>query len=289
VILRGAGRAAATCGELVQGALTDGTAFQVTLPIDRWAEVRVTVRTSHGPSGSPAIRGIPHERWKLGAAIDQAVMQFVPGASDVEVAHSSPIPVGEGFGSSTADVVAGWRAVASAAGATLSPAEVTARAGQLEPTDGTAFERIVAVTRSGAVLREWRWTPQFVVVAARDGRRVDTMGADIAAFSRDAQIYEDVLGDLDRAAASHDAGAFARAATTSAQLHARRAPATDVVHGLLDVVCDGDAGALGVAVGHTGSCGALLLPRGAGRPAIERAVDAVRRSTGRPAGVYHSL
>ena len=289
MILRGVGRAAATCGELVQGALTDGTLFQVTLPIDLRAEVRVTIRTSTTRAGPAVIDRIPSERWKLRTAIERAVTQFVPTATEVDVLHRSSIPVGEGFGSSTADLVAGWRAVAAAAGAAMSPAELSARAGELEPTDGSAFERIVAVTRTGAVLREWPWTPRFVVVAASDGTRVDTMSADIAACSSDAAVYENVLRDLDRGAASHDVHAFARAATTSAQLHARRAPATAVVHALLDVVRDGDIGALGVAVGHTGSCGALLLVHDASERVIARAVDAVRRSTGHDGDVYNSL
>ncbi len=278
----GVGRAPGTCGELVQGALPDGTCFQVTLPVDVWAEVGVRLV----PAAGTAVVGIGDGLWKLRRAVALALDRFGMGPARAEVVRVNPLAVGQGFGSSTADVVAGLRAVAAAAGYRPSPEELTELAATVDPADGVAFERIVAVSRRGRLLRDWTWQPRFHVVAVSTGTVVDTVAADVARYLRCAGEYEALLSELDGAAARRDERRFARVATASAHLHS--AMVGTPLLGLLSGVY-AESGALGIAVAHTGSCAGLLLPAGATRGAVLGAARAVGAATGLRPMLFTSL
>lgn len=279
---RGTGRAAGTCGELVQGVLQDGTAFQVSLPIDRWAEVEVEIT----PGVTATVEGAnPASLWKMRRAAEEAIAALGLAPSRVKIIRRNALPVGEGFGSSTADVIATWRAIANAAGRELSAEELTVHAGRIEPTDGSAFERVVAVSRSGHLLREWDWSPSFTVLAVRTGVQVETLDADVTTGCL-GERYELLLASLDAAAMSHDAAAFAAAATESARLHAWRTGNDLVVdlERLLDAV-----GAIGLVAAHTGSCAALLFPPETRLEELDRATSIIESATRLPTWTFQSL
>lgn len=268
----GSGRAAGTCGELVQGALPDGTLFQVTLPVDVWARVDVDLCDGSGAG----IVGVPARLWKLRAAIDVALERHGTDQRHVGVRRRSHLPVGQGFGSSTADVVAGLRAVAAATGGRLSADELTGLAASVEPSDGVAYESVVAVSRDGGLVRHWAWAPRFVVVAVTSGREVDTVASDVGRYRRGAAAYADLLDQLDDAAQRRDATGFAAAGTASALLHAELVD-VPVLTPLLGAARE--CRALGVVVAHTGACAAVLLPHDAERSVVRRAAGVVARWT----------
>ncbi|BAS29330.1 GHMP family kinase ATP-binding protein [Limnochorda pilosa] len=103
-----AASAPGTCGELVQGTLR-GEPFLVSCPISWRACARVVLRRERGLCVSG-----PRGRWKSLRAVRAALRLL--GVEDVraELSLSSPLPVGKGMGSSTAEVLAA--AAATAAG-----------------------------------------------------------------------------------------------------------------------------------------------------------------------------
>lgn len=280
-MIKGSGHAAGTCGELVQGVLPDGTAFQVSLPIDRWAEVEVEIT----PTASTTVEGVSASWWKMRRAAEDAIDEFGVAPSRVNIVRRNALPVGEGFGSSTADVIATWRAVANAVGSELHAEELTLRAARLEPTDGSAFERVVAISRAGHVLREWDWSPSFTVLSVRTGIPVSTLKADVATDGLAAR-YESLLACLDAAATTHDTIAFGAAASESARLHAQRTnnDLLSRLEPLVDVV-----EAIGLVAAHTGSCAALLFPVDMAPKDLERATSIVEAATGLPTWRARSL
>lgn len=111
----GVGTGVGTCGELVQGVMSDGRNFHVTYPITMSSTVTVRLRESN----EWEMKGIPSGRRKLSKAIQTCAERVGHGPKEVHVEHSSDLEVGKGLGSSTADIVAAARAVAAAAGEEL--------------------------------------------------------------------------------------------------------------------------------------------------------------------------
>lgn len=255
--MRGLGTASGTCGELVQGVTSGGSAFQVTLPIDLGAEVSVEVQ----PSNAVSVDAPPWMQ-KARAAATETLALLGVGDHEVVLRHKSALPVGKGMGSSTADVVATARAVADAFGRVLTPEELASIAGGIEPSDGTMHERIVAVRRDGRLLRSWSWTPTFVAVVLIPEHAHDT-APNLPDVPGTHAEYDALLLALDDAVTHRDAAGFARAGATSAALH------RDWIGSEWDL--DDDArslGAVGWNIAHTGSVAGVLFTD----------VDAARRA-----------
>ena len=262
MIRAGRGFAAGTCGELVQGALGDGEAFQVSLPIA--AGTQVWVRCAG--ADAVAVECDPGLA-KLAASIRATLELLDAGPQRVTVRRGSDLPTGTGMGSSTADIVAAARAVAAAFGVRLTAGDLAGLAGGIEATDGSMYRGMTLVRRRGGALRRWRWTPRFtaLVLVPRSVVCTDAVAVDALRSDR----YDGLVDDLDRAADRGDRRPFLSAARTSARLHHeilgnRWAPD-------LDPLVAG-AGALGAAIAHTGTVAGLLYePTADGRRAARSA------------------
>ena len=249
----GTGSACGSCGELVQGVLPDGTEFQVTLPIDRLSFARVTVRDS----STWAVDVRPPDRTKAAAAA-MATAQYI-GSSPlrIAVAIDSDLPIGAGLGSSTADVVASVRATADALATTLTPHEIGAIAGAIEPTDGTMHPGMCVTDRRGGLLETLPWAPTFhVVVLVPEGVTVTTEDVALDRQRDRAASYARLLDGLRRASRRHAPGPFADAAIASTALH------QDVLPNPLAALAPAlahETRAAGWNVAHTGSALGLLF------------------------------
>lgn len=245
--------AAGTCGELVQGFTAAGVPFHVTCPIARTATVTVTVRpaaaltiTQIGPGLSKVAQAIRHTARLLG--LDQL---------EVQVEHWSDLDIGKGMGSSTADIVAAARALAAAADQTLSPAQLASIATAIESSDGSMYPGLVAFNhKTGDVLEQFSWWPQFVILMITPDQRFNTESADFSGKERFGSEFDDILDKLRKAAAQQDASAFAQAATRSASINQQFVP--NPYHALIANRID-EFGALGINVGHTGTVLGLLF------------------------------
>ena len=268
----GVATAAGTCGELVQGTLSDGRAFHVTCPINKVTRVAVALRASR----QWRIEGVPAGRHKLERAIRQTAETLGTGPYEVLVRHSSALEVGKGLGSSTADVVAGARATASALGLGLDEHVLATLAASIETSDGSMYREIVAFDgRAGALVRRYDWWPQFAVVLVVPPTSLDTDSVDFSGQAKHGARYERILAELDRAAVGRDGAAFASAATASAR-HNQSFVANPWLD-LLETEAE-HLGASGVNVAHTGTCLGMLFLRspGSGGSALEANVVRTR-------------
>src|SRR4029077_7123590 len=111
-VREGRGTAPGTCGEFAQGILSDGTPFHVTCPINKSATVVAGLRDAK----TLKILGLGEHHRKLELAIQYTVELLDLGAVEVTIRHWSDLDIGKGMGSSTADVLAGVRAIADAVG-----------------------------------------------------------------------------------------------------------------------------------------------------------------------------
>ena len=268
----GAATGAGTCGELVQGVLGDGRSFHVTCPINRGSRVTLKLRESR----QWRIEGVPAGRHKLERAIRLTAETLAGGPYEVRVEHSSELEVGKGLGSSTADVVAGARATASALGLDM---DEDALAASIEVSDGSMYPEIIAFDgRAGVPIRRYDWWPQFAVVLVTPATSIDTDSVDFTGQASLSARYDRIVADLDLAVGARDGRAFARAATDSARLN--QAFVTNPWLDLLERETP-RLGADGVNVAHTGTCLGMLflLPATCGARATEESAAVRRRAS----------
>lgn len=175
--------------------------------------------------------------------------------------HDSPIPVGRGCASSTADVLATVRAVASACGATLDASQQAHLVSRVESSDGLSYPGMSAVNhRTGQLLRTLPWTPRFELVAVLPDRALDTAAVTFTGKPSTGRVYDRLLVELVDACVQRDVRAVADAATTSALLNQLWVH-NQLLERLLEQAPA--VGALGVAVAHTGTAAAWLFEPGA--------------------------
>jgi uncharacterized protein involved in propanediol utilization len=174
----------------------------------------------------------------------------------------SNAPIGIGAGSSTGDVVAAIRAVNEACRAGLTPMEVARLAVDTEtaidPIMLRASPEVLFTYRNGTVLERFsRCLPSVRVLGFTDGQPVDTVNHPPARYDR-VQIaeFEELRNRLRRAIDRADTADIGRIATRSAEINQAYLPKPSWLL-LRDIVRD--AGAIGLAVSHSGSAVALLF------------------------------
>jgi L-threonine kinase len=250
-VLKGKGTAPGTCGELVQGFLSAG-AFHVTCPISKSATVSLRVTSLQ----SWSFTGAGSELGKLCQSIRATAELFDAGAFAVEIDRHTDLDVGKGMGSSTADIVAGARAMASALGHQLSPGEEARIAADIESSDGSMYPGFVAFEqKTGELIEQFSWWPRFAIVMLVPDNTLNTESVSFEGKDRFAPVFEEMLASLRSAATEHDGMMFANAATKSAVLNQQFVP-NDWFDDLYDR--RDEFGADGVVVAHTGTMIGLL-------------------------------
>lgn len=258
----GTGTAAGTCGELVQGFTSSGQPFHVTCPIDKTSTVSVTLR----PAQELTVKGLSSRLDKVELSLLRTAEHLNLDPCEIRFAHWTDLDVGKGLGSSTADIVAAARALASAVDRNLTSAELAAIATSIESSDGSMHPGLVAFNqKTGAVLRRFDWWPQFLVVLIVPPKKLNTESANFAGKAALGDEFDDILAQLDAAAAAKDPHGFLDAATRSARLNQRFVPNSHFA--LLQEQLP-QLGAAGINVGHTGTVVGLLYP--ADDPASQR-------------------
>lgn len=259
-----------TCGELVQGTDANGRAFLVSCPIDRFAEVRATIDETGPTSGPPG-------RPKALAAARRTLVALGRGSLGVRLEIRSDLPVGRGFGTSTADVVGAVAATAWALGEWLAPAEIARLAVSIEPSDGTMFPGLAVFDHRAASRSEVLGSaPALGLVVLDFGGAVDTLAHNArqtAAPPAVTALQTRALDLVRRGVLAADPAAIGAGATLSALANEALLPKLALVETLELAAC---LGALGVCAAHSGTALGLLLPP---EPALAaRAVAAARRS-----------
>jgi uncharacterized protein involved in propanediol utilization len=244
-----------TFGELLQGALPDGGPdFLVTLPIARWATAAFEYdRTGDGVEITPATKT------KARRVAEAVLNRFAGGGGSLRLTGS--LPEGKGLASSSADLVATARAVASALGSELPPPAIEDILRRIEPTDGVMYPGVVAFEhRNVALLARLGALPPMTIVGIDEGGTVDTV-----AFNRipknftavERQEYARLLDEMRVAVRAGDVVAIGRVSTRSAHLNQRLCRKRTLS---AMTAVSAEVGGVGVVTAHSGSTIGLLLP-----------------------------
>jgi uncharacterized protein involved in propanediol utilization len=277
-------------GELVQGVFEDehGRLHRglVTLPID---SLRSTVWFAVDESGDFDVE--PRGRDKALRAAQLALAHLGYPSLGGRLKIESDIPVGHGYGSSTADVVASVRAVANSLGARLLPSTSSRLAVAAEvASDAIAFESeaLLFAQREGVVLEHFGGSlPPFVLVGFKGDAAagVDTLKLIPARYSgEEIQLFRVLRGMVARAVRYQDVRLLGQAATMSARISQRHLPKP-----YFDIVVDIAARhhACGIQVAHSGSLFGLMLDvQSARRESIHTIIAALENRGFQDIGIF---
>ncbi|MBT3352213.1 MAG: kinase [Nitrospinaceae bacterium] len=260
----GYGFAPAHHGEMLQGVFrSSGGSFRqglISLPCDLfWSE------TFFLSDSSGVVRVQPANKWKSRRAAEIALAYLGKRSAGGRLFISSRVPEKLGLGSSSSDVVAAVRAVASSFKIRLSPEEISRISIQAEiASDPLAWGRrfLHFAQREGRVIDEMPSPiPAFEIVgfnADPMGGGVDTLGlAPPAHTDAEVRLFDDLLGQFRRGIEKQDIEAIATVATQSAKLNQRFMKLNgfelleDMVHRI---------GALGLQIAHSGTVVGFLFP-----------------------------
>jgi L-threonine kinase len=239
----------------VQGTL-DGRPFLVSCPINRYSSV--TVRATQ----TGLIEG-PPERSKALAAACATLSYLGCPTQGLSLAISSNLPIGRGFGSSTADVVGAIAAVARLFGLDLWPEEIARLAVAIEPSDSTMFPGLALLDHRGA--SRWRLigqpVPATLLVLELAGA-VDTVGfnaqLDLERWWGLAPQHAWALDTLMAGLVERDLAKIGAASTASTRAQQELLPKAELA-AALDLLTRLDG--LGICAAHSGTALGLLLAK----------------------------
>lgn len=240
------------CGELVAGVLPSGEPFHVTLPIEKYCTVEITLR----PAASTTVKGLIPKLSKTKHALELAIEKYAPKPQSAVVQRFSNLQLGKGMASSTADIVAAVRAVADAFEEEPTREDLIEIVREIEPCHGVMYSGIHVVSmESGKILQKLGWSPRFLIVLVVPPNKLGQKRVSFEGRERFAKDYEKMLDRLLTAAKKRDLGAFAQESLKSAEIN-QRFVANPVYQELVGRYRE--LGALSVAVAHAGTLAGLL-------------------------------
>ncbi len=268
------GQSFASFGEIIQGRLSGGDDFLVTLPVELWSTCRLVVRPASGPVRVDS-------RWEKSGQVAHALLRALGVDTGVSVALTLArnIPVGKGLSSSTADMLAVLRAFQNGYGITLTPALISALMAAIEPHDALHYDTSVAYNhRQGQLLKRFAYVPDFQIVGVDSGGELSTLAYNrrLSFTPQQCAQYDALLRELYAAFARRDDAAIARCAGRSAQLHAGRTD-NQWLQQLLSRAASGCLSPLGLGIvaAHSGTCAGVLLPGNASAARLRQVAAAV--------------
>lgn len=268
----GVGRAIAHHGELLQGVFPDETGRLhrglLTLPCPRGESI-----VTFWPDDGKNIRTRPAGRSKAAKAAMLTFQELGHRYASGNLTIETTIPVGYGYGSSTADVVAAIRAAAAAAGAELRRSMICRLAVAAETaSDAIVFgeQAVLFAHREGTVLEYFpgEYPPVHVIgFVSRDDAPIDTLTFAPARYdSSEIESFRVLLGLARHAIGNQDARLLGHVATVSARINQRYLPKRHFEE--LSRISE-EVGACGVQVAHSGNLMGVLIdakePNAAGR------------------------
>jgi uncharacterized protein involved in propanediol utilization len=273
--LLGYGKAFGSFGELVQGRLSTGDDFLITLPVDMWSACEVTCSPLEGRSVVAC--PLPKSR----AVAERMLGHLGKGEGyRLTIDFTRDIPIGKGLSSSTADMLATVRALQEIFGVIVTEGFVSRLFASIEPHDALHFYMSVAYNhREGTLLRKMYHVPRYRIVAVDGGGTIDTeeYNRTLTFTAEEMRAFDALYLEACEAFDRRDDVALARCARAATELHVRRSGRR--VLGAILALAD-RCEALGAVTAHSGTCAGLLFPKEAPRAQLERVRDLVTRETG---------
>ncbi|MDX8522731.1 GHMP family kinase ATP-binding protein [Mesorhizobium dulcispinae] len=256
----GDGRCCGTFGELLQGQLPDGSAscdshFLVTMPIALFARAHFTPI-----AGTSCVTVYPAYKVKAQRLAESFVLAL--GVSGGNLLLESELPEGKGLASSSADLVATARSIASSFKRRVRTSLIEKLMAEIEPSDGVMYPGVVAYQqRACSLLSFLGQMPPLAIVGIDEGGTIETVDYDQRrgeVSNRQRAQYQELLEQARIAIPQGDTASIGRIATASALLHQERVP-KEHLNSMRKV--SEEVGALGVIVAHSGTVIGILLDR----------------------------
>jgi L-threonine kinase len=256
----GIGTCHASFGELLQGVLPGGHKFLVNCRIRNRSTVTVRLSDPSYQLQKEEELAYAYAHFPKTCKGLRIFLSDLGRHDDCLVSVESNVPVGKGLSSSTADMVAGVRALAEALSLKLRNDYISRVLTDVEPNDGLHFDQTSAYHHAeGRLIANVDWVPPLHILGVDEGGVLDTV-----AFNRrelawtEAQMarYRDLLDAMIGALQRHDTARVAELATQSAQAWQPISPKQDI-----DAVLDlaERLGAIGVINTHSGTYLGLLF------------------------------
>lgn len=156
-------------GELLQGVLPNDRHFLVTLPIN----IKSKAYFNHQPSKKFIVYPDCKEKIKI---FINLFCNYYGISSGGYLSIDSEIPIGKGLSSSTADLIAAFRALSKAFNINYSPECVEKLMRQIEPSDGLLYDGVVAYYhKEVSLLQKFNYYPDLIILGVDEGGKVDTI------------------------------------------------------------------------------------------------------------------
>lgn len=272
----GHGKSIAQFGELFQGQITDIKNQRRRCLLSLPCKELFSEAIFHPQSGNDLVV-YPAHKQKARKAAELVLNYFGAASLGGTLTLTSNIPEAKGCGSSTADCVAAGMAVTSALGQQLSEEEIALLVVRAEiASDNLMFRQAVLFAqREGVVLEHYaKELPKLEVlgVDTADDEIIDTLEFPPAVYSREQiQLFHTLKEMLTRAIRDNDVGLLGQVATASASINDSFLPKPlfSQIRELAE-----SAGAVGVAVAHSGTVLSILL--NPGDPLLEQHIKQIR-------------
>jgi uncharacterized protein involved in propanediol utilization len=257
----GRGRSIAQHGELFQGQIEDEKNQRRRCLLSLPCNAMYSDAVFH-PDSSGSVRVSPAHKRKALEVVELTLAHLRSTGVGGQLSIESSVPEAKGCGSSTADCIAAASAAADAVNHSLSEEDLAHLVVQAEvASDNFMFRRAVLFAhREGVVLEDYaRRLPMLEIlgVDTAPSAHVETLKYPPAVYSwRQLQSFCTLTGALRRAVRQQDLKLLGRVATASANINQEFLPKPlfPEIRRLAD-----DAGALGVAVAHSGTVLSILL------------------------------
>ncbi|MEK9133625.1 MAG: hypothetical protein AAB333_02090 [Pseudomonadota bacterium] len=272
----GRGSCPGSFGELLQGVLPERGKFLVNLKIKNTSRVTLTLSAPRYSEKKEARFAESYRRYPKSYKVIRNICTDLGNHSDCYLEIESDIPVGKGLSSSTADMVAGIQALASALSVVMKPDYIGRMLTEIEPNDGLQHEGTgIYHHTAGALIAQFPYIPPLKILGIDLGGTIDTVQFNQQAVEwsePETRCYQDLLQEMQDALGRQDLPALCRIATESARLWQKVNPKRE----LDDVLAlMGETGALGVVNAHSGTYLGLLY--GEGRTDLDAVTGAVAR------------
>ena len=265
------GSSNASFGELLQGVSADGDDFLVTIPIDLHSRAMFI----HDPEATD-VKLFPAYKSKVRKFIALLAAEYKLNITGTFIVQSD-IPEGKGLSSSTADMVATFRAIESFSGVTFDLEKVGEIFRKIEPSDGLLYPgSVIYKHRKCSFVRQLGNFPQTHIIAIDEGGVLDTISYNKVQKNyneEDRVLYSLLQEDLVRAFSSGDITRIGIVATQSALLNQKFNNKKNL---LLAISMLPEINASGIITTHSGTCiGILLNP---GHENVEGVYDLVKNT-----------
>jgi L-threonine kinase len=239
----------------VQGTI-EGRNILITCPIDNYSEVTVEL------DADETVAQYNEGRRKTWLAARKTLQHFQQEQRSLRIAVSSLIPIGKGMASSSADIGAACRAVATCLQKEISLPQIADIALSIEPTDAVFFPGIIMFDHRTGKICEYLGQPPVIEILVFDvGGEVDTVGfnarPDLVEKNRSKEhIITEAVALIKEGIKTGNLALIGQAATLSALANQTILPkkhleeVINLAHRL---------GALGVNIAHSGTVVGILL------------------------------